>query len=348
MTSFGFLAIILTSMPYISVDFWWVRIFDFPHLQLTLLTALAIATYIIKFDFKDYRDYIFISALIACFIFQFIKIYPYTTFAKYEVLNATNPVKKPFSVLTANVLQENENTDMVMKEIDTMDADVVLFTEVNNRWLKAINQNISNNYRYSVKYPLDNTYGMAMYSKLPLINPKVKFLVSDSIPSIHTKVILNQKDTIQIYCIHPTPPMPQENPMSTDRDTEMMQIALLSSASKYAVVVMGDFNDVAWSQTSKLFKNVSTLLDVRLGRGFFSTYSAKSSILRWPLDHVFISEEFRHIKTQTCSDINSDHFPFYAQLSFEPDIAEEQRPNPPTKLEIERAKKQAERSKNSN
>lgn len=107
-------------MPYISVDFWWVRIFDFPHLQLTLLTALAIATYIIKFDFKDYRDYVFISALIACFIFQFIKIYPYTTFAKYEVLNATNPVKKQFSVFTANVLQENENTDMVMKEIDTM------------------------------------------------------------------------------------------------------------------------------------------------------------------------------------------------------------------------------------
>jgi len=336
---FGLIAVLLTLMPFVAIDYWWIRMFDFPHLQLTFLTLVALLTYFIKFDFKNYRDYILMVILLACFIFQALKIYPYTGLSQYEVLKSSSS-KKTLKIYTANVLQDNEVTEKLIKEIESMDADVMVFTETNAFWKDAIKKGLPNEYLYKVEYPLDNTYGMLLYSKLPLINPEIRFLVNDSIPSIHTKIKMHSNDTIQLYAIHPTPPMPQENPKSTDRDSEMMQIALFSRESKHPVVVVGDFNDVAWSETSQLFQRVSELLDLRKGRGLFNTYNANNFLLRWPLDHVFVSKEFRYINAKRGNDIESDHFPFYAELNLEPENADVQKPKPPSAEDIESAKKQ--------
>lgn len=336
---------LLTLIPFVAVDYWWIRMFDFPHLQLTFLTLIAILVYFIRFDFKNYRDYLFIGVLTACFIFQFIKIFPYTSFAKFEVLEATKASKASIKLFTANVLQDNENSEKLFAEVKKYNADLLLLTEVNKSWQQNIITSLPVGYKYKVEYPLNNTYGMVLYSKLPLIDPEIKFLVNDSIPSIHTKVELRSKDLVQIFAIHPTPPMPQENPKSTDRDSEMMQIAFLSRKSKLPVVVLGDFNDVAWSESSKLFQRVSELIDIRKGRGLFNTYNANSFLLRWPLDHVFISEEFRYIDAERVDDIDSDHFPIYAHLSFEPGNGEAQKAKAPSDSDLKAAKNQINKEK---
>lgn len=340
LTGFGFVAIILTFMPFIAVDYWWVRMFDYPHLQLTLLTAIAIITYFITFNFKEYRDYIFITVLIACFIIQSIKIYPYTAFASHEVNDATTNSNKTFSIYTANVLQKNKETSHLISQIKSIDPDIVLLTEVDGIWQNAVDRGIANKYQYKLSHPIDNTYGISFYSKLPLVDGEIKFLVSDSIPSVHTKIKMPSGELLQLYGIHPTPPMPQENPKSTDRDAEMMEIAKMCLDSDMPIIVIGDFNDVAWSETTRLFENVSELLDARRGRGLFNTFNAKNFIMRWPLDHIFVSEHFRILELNTGADINSDHFPFYAELSFEPKKASEQMPESATKEEIKEAEKE--------
>ena len=337
---FGVVAILLTITPFIAVDYWWIRAFDFPHIQLTFLTALAIVTYFIKFDFKSKKDYIFMTILVGCCVFQFAKIYPYTAFAGYDVLNASENTDNSIKILTANVLQKNKKSEKITNEINVLKPDIILLTEVNKRWLNELNKSATNTYRYKHEIPLDNAYGMALYSNLELINPQTKYLVSDSIPSIEVKVILKGGDTIQMYAIHPTPPMPQENSMSTDRDTEMMFTAKMSLESDLPVIVLGDFNDVAWSETSQLFKNVSELLDARIGRGLFNTYSADSYILKWPLDHIFISKEFRVKKMEVREDINSDHYPLYTDFSFEPEKAFEQKPKQVDKEDLKAANDQ--------
>ncbi|WP_178988601.1 endonuclease/exonuclease/phosphatase family protein [Winogradskyella schleiferi] len=344
LTVFGFIAILFTLLPFVALDYWWIRMFDFPHLQLTFLTVSAILFYIIKFDFKQWRDYLFMGVLILCAIYQFSKIFPYTAFADYEVLNSEK-TKPLLSLFTANVLQENDKYNMLKTMHKTIDADVMLYTETNSKWMKAINGDLNPTYIDKVEVPKANTYGMLLYSKFELIEPTVHYLVSDSVPSIHTKIKLTSNDTIQLFAIHPTPPMPQENPTSSDRDTEMMMIAKLALDSKYPVVVIGDFNDVAWSVTSKLFQNVSRLLDIRKGRGLYNTYSADSYIMRWPLDHIFISSEFKLRKVKRCDDINSDHFPLLTILSYEPEDRELQQRPYPTKDELKRAEDQIKKFK---
>ncbi|MDX1542306.1 MAG: endonuclease/exonuclease/phosphatase family protein [Christiangramia sp.] len=339
---FGILAVTITLVPLIAADFWWIRIFDYPHIELTLLTLTAIAAYFLRFEIKNWRDYVFMTVLVACFIYQFAKIYPYTPFSPLEVNEPTENVdtSTAFTILTSNVLQKNKISDSLISEMKRVQPDIAVFTETNTRWKNEINQGIGKDYPYKVEVPLPNTYGMLLYSKLDLINPQVKFLVDDSIPSIHTQIQLKSGDRIQLHAIHPTPPMPQHNPSSSDRDAEMMKIALQARDSQLPVLVIGDFNDVPWSQTVGLFKNVGELLDVRIGRSFYNSFDATSFIMRWPLDHIFVSEEFSVKSISIGSFIESDHFPYYAELFLEPRLANEQKPDKATKKQVEKARKQ--------
>lgn len=309
-TGFGIIAIALTLIPLIPSDYWWIRMFDFLLIQLTALTFIALLVYYIKLDFKQPKDYWFMAILIGCFIFQFSKLIPYTPFHKKEVGDASSDELSSIKILTANVLQKNENDTGLISML-----------------------------------PLENTYGILLYSKFELVDPEVKFMVTDTIPSIHTKMMLPSGDITQLYAFHPTPPMPQENPLSTDRDAELMMTSQLVRESEFPVIVIGDFNDISWSSTTRLFKATSELLDVRVGRGFYCTFNAKEYLLRWPLDHVFCSPEFRLVEMKNCASIESDHFPYYVEFSYEPKRAGEQLPEPVTDDELERAQKQLDKLK---
>ncbi len=347
---FGILAVVITLVPLIAADFWWIRMFDYPHIQLTLLTLTAIAAYFFRFEIKSWRDYLFMGVLVACFIFQFAKVYPYTPFAPYDVGEPTEEVNKStgFMLLTSNVLQKNKEKGLLIEEMKKLNPDVAIFTETDAKWNEAIYSGLGSDYPYKVEVPLDNTYGMILYSKLKLIDPEVKYVVDDSIPSIHTEVELRSGDKIQLHAIHPTPPMPQHNPSSSDRDAEMMKTALESRDSDIPVIVIGDFNDVAWSSTTSMFQSVGELLDVRKGRSFYNTFNAKSFIMRWSLDHIFVSEEFRVKKIDVGSDIKSDHFPFYAELYLQPELADEQKPDPASDEQVKKAREQIQEEEKEN
>ena len=83
-------------------------------------------------------------------------------------------------------------------------------------------------------------------------------------------------------------------------------------------LVAGDLNDVAWSRTTLLFCRVGGMLDPRRGRGLFSTFHAKYPILRWPLDHIFVTEHFTLVGMQRLKYFGSDHFPMLATFCYRP------------------------------
>jgi endonuclease/exonuclease/phosphatase (EEP) superfamily protein YafD len=128
------------------------------------------------------------------------------------------------------------------------------------------------------------------------------------------EIILGNNRRIKFYALHPEPPVPNENPYSTDRDAEILLIGKEVTDEKMPLIVAGDLNDVAWSYTSTLFQKVSGLLDPRRGREFYSSFHAKYPIFRWPLDHVFCSGHFRVCKMMRLRAIGSDHFPILIEL----------------------------------
>jgi endonuclease/exonuclease/phosphatase (EEP) superfamily protein YafD len=224
--------------------------------------------------------------------------------------------EKHFKLLVCNVYQDNRKTEKCLRCIRENDPDIIILVETDS-WWKSQLAPLEEIYPYRVLKPLDNTYGMLMYSRLELIDPEVKYLVEEDIPSIHTRVRLPSGDLFHLYSVHPEPPVPQENPRSTERDAELLIVAKQAKGCQLPVIVAGDLNDVAWSYTTELFMKVSGLLDPRRGRGFYNTFHAKYWFLRWPLDHVFCSRHFQLFNLKRLDAMGSDHFPILIELELD-------------------------------
>ncbi|GAA0871092.1 endonuclease/exonuclease/phosphatase family protein [Gangjinia marincola] len=336
---FGLIVIAFTLFPLIPASHWSIRAFDFPQLQITGLTLLALILFFLRFDISKKKDIVFVAALGACFIYQGTRIFPYTPLAAFETLPSSKNDAPSLRIYTANVLQKNSDYSTLIDQINALKPDLVVLTETNKVWLEKVQPHVTE-YLYREEIPMDNTYGMLLYSKKKLIDSSVKFLIEDTIPSIHTKLLITPQDTIQLYAIHPAPPLPFHNPLSVDRDAEMMKVAKLANKSPLPVITLGDFNDVAWSETTELFQEVSGLLDMRIGRGLYNTYDADNFLFRWPLDHIFTSASFRAKKMSREEHIGSDHFPLYVELTYEPEAKATQEKKRPTKKETEQAQEQ--------
>lgn len=253
---------------------------------------------------------------------------------------------KPISLLISNVLKTNRNYHKLFEHISKMKPDVVLTLESDDLWGKQL-KSLQEEYPYCVEIPQDNLYGMHLYSKLKLEDIKVKYIITDEIPSIHGYLKMNDGQRIEIHCLHPKPPSPTEDSTSTNRDAELLLMARDLKQDENAVLVFGDLNDVAWSRTTRLFQQISGMLDPRRGRGFFNTYHAGHHFLRWPLDHVFHTPDFSLLKLKRLKSIGSDHFPIYIKLNFEPRAKLHQnKPKDPSSEEKDWAKKKVKDGKN--
>lgn len=122
---------------------------------------------------------------------------------------------------------------------------------------------------------------------------------------------------MQAHFIHPAPPSPTEEDSSRPRDSELIMVAKALKNPTRPTIVAGDLNDVAWSRSTRLFMQISGLLDPRKGRGFYNTFHASYFFMRWPLDHLFHSEGFKVKRIKRLAKYGSDHFALLTELTFE-------------------------------
>lgn len=306
--------ILASIMPLIRNDHWTFRIFEFPRFQKWVINIGLVAAYLLTGDFTDTADLVFIVLLLANFSYLTYQIAPYFPFAKKQIQDAGAKASPHIKLLIYNVYQPNRKFDSLHKLVDECDAHLVLMVETNAWWEKKSLEGFGHRYPHQVLCAQENTYGLLIFSKFALHQVEVRHLVKEEVPSVSMQIALSDTEHIQFYAIHPEPPVPGENPYSTDRDAEILIIGKEAEQQKLPVIVAGDLNDVAWSYTSELFMKISKLLDPRRGRGFFSSYHAKYPFLRWPLDHIFCSAHFRVRTMKRLKAIGSDHFPIFIDL----------------------------------
>lgn len=318
LTFFTCLVVISTLLPLSNNTHWIVRSMDFPRLQLATLAFLTVIIQALVLDLTQVISWVLMSITLCCLAWQISWILPYTSLWKKKVRHCENDnLDSEISILTSNVLATNRNASALIKLVQKHQPDILVTLESTKWWeeqLQVIEADMPN----SIKCPLDNLYGMHVYSRLPLENEQIEFLIEDNIPSIHTTIVLRTGDKIRTHFLHPAPPSPTENTESTERDVELILVAKSLADTTQPVIVTGDLNDVAWSKTTHLFREISGLLDPRIGRGMFNTFHADYPFFRWPLDHIFHSHHFELRDIQRLPSIGSDHFPLLTKLSFNP------------------------------
>ncbi len=323
---FSSLLLLFTIMSLIKNDYWVFRVFDYPRLQKFVLSAVCLTLLLSNLEARSTMFLVFVPLIALNLIYLGWLIWPFTIFSAKQVLRISSQKKDDqICVMISNVYQDNDNYAGCLAEVQRANPDVVLLLETNGAWDTATAK-LSETYKHSVKVPLENTYGMLLYSKLELKESVVHYMVEDGIPSIHTRIVLKSGREVQLYAVHPTPPVPNENPRSTERDKELLLVADLAKECKLPVIVVGDLNDVAWSYTTELFLKMSGLLDPRRGRGFYNSFHAHYPIMRFPLDHAFVSADFKLVGMKRLRNFKSDHFPIYIHLQYEAAAELEQQP----------------------
>lgn len=327
----GFVAFI-TAWGLLPLDHWWVRMVDFPRIQILVLGIVAWVGMLFFLSQWQTWQFLLFGALSIALIFQLRMVLPYTRLWKKEVKHAKDKPEgevHQLKLMVSNVLTPNENKQKLVDLVNEKQPDILITLESDKKWETAL-ESVEPSYPYTVKIPLDNLYGMHLYSKLELIDPQVNYLMIDDIPSIHTQLRLQGGRVIWLYCLHPMPPSPTEADKSTTRDAELLMVGRHIKEKNQTAILAGDLNDVAWSQTTRRFQRISGLLDPRIGRHFINTFHADYPFLRWALDHIFHSACFTVVDIKRMPSIGSDHFPVMTTLQYEPEEAKEQEKNAPS------------------
>lgn len=309
-----------TLLTFVRREAWWVRVFDFPRVQVFVIGLVALGLCAVYWDLRTWQGMTVFAIIVAVVLIQAGSIFRYTPLAGKEVLSIADPDPNSiFSLLVANVLMSNRCTDRLVGLISEYRPDVVLLLEPNAWWEKKLRVLEAAGYTYTLKEPRENKYGMLLYSRLPLRDAQVRYLLKPEIPSMRMEIQLRTKVWVLLHAVHPEPPAPTEADSSLPRDAELLMVAREVKDRNQPTIVAGDLNDVAWSHTTRLFQKISRLLDPRKGRGMFNSFHAKIPLLRWPLDHVFHSDHFFLHDIQRLPAFGSDHFPVYLRLSLQPE-----------------------------
>ncbi len=308
--------LITPFIPKMRSRHWTIQLFDYLRFQLTFCYAVLLSCWTV-FYYEQPVAWIFIAALLFSTYYQLRYIAPYFRFAVKNVLDTDHPKGTvTLKVVVANVLQPNEEKAAFAECVKKYDPHIFLTLESNADWEQALDELLST-YPHKVAVPLENLYGMHLYSKLEVKNPEIIYRVEEGVPSIEAELKLEGiRPKLKLFIVHPKPPAPGENDSAKAKDVELALLARSIKNSEDAILVAGDFNDVPWSKAIKNFRTEARLNDPRIGRGTYSTFHADYPFVRFPLDHIFCSTEIGINEMERFKIKGSDHFGMFYSLSF--------------------------------
>jgi len=173
------------------------------------------------------------------------------------------------------------------------------------------------------------SYGLATFSKLPIVNKGI--IKSDNLSTIAIFIdVKKYSDTLRFYNIHlQSFKLESELEILDESNSDKIlnifdntfkiqenQSNIISKhieSSPYKVVVSGDFNNTAYSYVYNLLKGDLVDSFDSAGSGFGSTYNFKYFPMR--IDFILMDKTFRINDFKTFSQNLSDHFPIISTFN---------------------------------
>ena len=318
---------LLATAPFVRSGRWYIRVWDFPRLQLaglTVVPGLLLAVVLLHNSYAIHA-WILLGVLALIALLELVQLLPFTRLWPREVPDiGADGHHSSLTLLVANICYASDRYNELASAIKEVDPDVLLLIEVDGNWSARL-QHLEHQYEHRIQDVLGEGLGLALWSKLPLHDARIEHLISTRRPSIFADIELGNGRKVSFVGVHPTPPALADSTGDGRRDSNVRDAELVVLARHVAEhprrhwVVAGDFNDVAWSHTTRLFKRLSGLRDPRVGRKLLNTYNAQHPLLRYPVDHLFVAPGFTISEIDRIRLPGSDHFGVHGRLYLQPD-----------------------------
>lgn len=254
---------------------------------------------------KKFLIYLFLAiTVLGIKIFNISPTYPTNTFH----VNNSQAIK----IGLFNVLTSNTNYQGLINEIEKQNPDIVILQEIDDLWITHLKP-LNNKYKYNIRHIRYDNFGIAMFSKLPIINYQIEKWTGYEIPVIKAKLKLENKD-ILLYAIHTLPPI--SNEYIKTRNDMLKKINTISNSNKKKILIAGDLNTTIYSHAYKKYISNSNLYDIQTNlNNIQGTWNTKHpNFMRISLDHVLVSKDIKGTDFNIGKDFGSDHLPIFVKI----------------------------------
>lgn len=216
------------------------------------------------------------------------------------------------TVLNSNLLLVNTEYDAQVEYIRLINPDIIAFQEYTHAWDEQLSRRLTD-YPYSITSPTHGVFGIALFSKYPIVDGGVEKLSPATTETIDARIALENRE-IRVIAVHPSPPASEE--MYESRNELMMLIAERSAVHEGAMIVMGDFNSTPWTAHFSNMLTKGNLRNASAGSGIYPSWPTglKGIPFLIPIDHVLINPRVSAMHFETKEVPGSDHRNIWSRL----------------------------------
>lgn len=313
--AFGLLAVIAigligaTLLPFIETKWWFVRLLDFPRVLFGLglvLAALALAPFAGRFPRATLTLELGVLAALGT---NAAVLWPYRP--GQRAVAADCPVERTLSVMIANVQLGNRDAAPLLDTVAREKPDLFLAMETNEWWDKALAP-VARDMPNEVKKITGSYYGIHFFSRLPVVDPEIRFFADRDTPAVVTGVTMRDGEGVRFVGLHPKPPLPGQS--SLGRDAELYAAGRMLRREPGPALLAGDLNATPWEAAVARMRRIAGLADPRRGFGYVASWDTKRVWTRWPLDNIFNRGGFDLLSLERFAPFGSDHFPYMVRF----------------------------------
>jgi len=233
-----------------------------------------------------------------------------TSISYYVVDYRSEPLSSQVRISVVNIFHFNQEHDKLLPMLHTLESDFLSILELGDVMDLKMRNELTATHPYSISVPSPECcYGMAFYSKLPILEDSVYYWTQD--PVIRARVVSLGKE-VDVWSVHTRPPIFPND--TEERNFLMAKVAEEIRTIGKPALLAGDLNIVPWAEDFKEMKTTSGMTDSR--RGFLATYPMELGIPLIPIDHIMHTEHFTTAFCKTEVIPGSDHKALVAGLNW--------------------------------
>ncbi len=214
------------------------------------------------------------------------------------LLHPIKTIGQVVNVAHFNMTSADDDLEAAVETILESNADLISVQDVTPEWKYLLNETLHEEYPYNTTIERLDPFGLAVYSKYPLISIDTFF--SEGVPNLHGKLKMDEKE-LDFFAVHTTPPL--YNTAYTSMKKQISQLSGLTKLVENPVLIMGNFHAPPWWSEIQNFRSEANLEDSRI-----SAAIGISDIFQSPTDYILFSDQIKCVGFQNIYAPNQAQF----------------------------------------